>query len=492
MKIFLMLILLLFAGLLLFMIWRTLRFSRDGGEDLPVLDVSGRVPDQEVADHLSRLIQCATVSNADPEKVDWGEFDRLRGTLEELYPAVHRVMEREIIGRNNLLFRWKGSDPQAKPIALLAHQDVVPVGDLSRWSRPPFSGEDDGEVIWGRGACDMKNHMAMVMDACERLIDEGYTPREDIYLCFGQNEEVGCLPEMTGADLIAATLRERGIRLDMVLDEGGAIVSGESLGIKQKFAAVGVTEKGFADFRITAHEKGGHSARPPKRTGLGKLGAAAVRLEKAKKPLRMIAPVREMLLRAVPYMSSFPLRFLTANMDMLEGLLLKALSTSPLMRAMVSTTYALTQAAGSEQDNVLPTEPWLGVNSRVLPGDDLQTAKAFLEKTIADPSLEVTCTKYHQVQNISPHDTRAFQLIEQLTGRYYPGTVVTPYEQFGGTDARQYYIVCDNVYRFMPVYLGSATDELGAHNYDEHVPKDVLGRGVCFIMDLIREYEGEE
>ena len=51
-------ILLLFAGLLLFMIWRTLRFSRDGGEDLPVLDVSGRVPDQEVAETFSmRLLE---------------------------------------------------------------------------------------------------------------------------------------------------------------------------------------------------------------------------------------------------------------------------------------------------------------------------------------------------------------------------------------------------------------------------------------------------
>ena len=487
----LLVLLALTAALIIFMLWRTARFTKKDGEDLPPLDVSDRVPDQEIADHLAAVIRCATVSNADPEKVDWSEFDRLHRVLEELYPAVHRTMEKEIIGTHNLLFRWKGSDPDAKPVALLAHQDVVPVGDVSAWKYPPFSGTDDGEVIWGRGACDMKNHLVMVMDACEHLINEGYVPERDIYLCFGQNEEVGCVPAMTGADLIASTLRDRGITLDLVLDEGGAIVSGDTLGIKQKFAMIGVVEKGFADYRITAHEKGGHSARPPKHTGLGKLGAAAVRLEKAKKPLRLIPPVREMLIRLAPYMPQFILRFLTANIDICEGLLLKVLSLSPLMNAMVSTTYALTQAQGSEQDNVLPKDAWLGVNSRILPGEDIDGVRKFIEKTVDDPSLEVTVTKAHQVQNISPHDTKGFELLTELTGRYYPGTLVAPYQQFGGTDSRNYYIVCDNVYRFMPFCIGSGDDTLGAHNIDEHMPKDGLGRSVCFMMDFIKEYKGE-
>jgi len=480
------------AALVIFMVYRTVRFTRKDGKREEPLDVSGRVPDQEIADHLSAVIRCATVSNADPDKVDWGEFDRLHRTLEELYPGVHRTMEREVIGSHNLLFRWKGTDPSRKPIALLAHQDVVPAGDPAAWTYPPFSGTDDGTTVWGRGACDMKNHMVTVMDACERLIGEGFTPEMDVYLCFGQNEEVGCIPEMTGADLIAATLKERGIELDMVLDEGGAIVDGGMLGLQQRFATVGVVEKGFADFRITAHEKGGHSSRPPKTTGLGKLGAAAVKIEKAGKPLRMIEPVREMLTRVAPYMPQFALRFLAANMDICGGLLLKAMSSSSLMRAMISTTYAITQAEGSEQDNILPKDPWIGINSRILPGDDAESAKRFLEKTIGDPSLEVTLTKYHQVQNISPFGTEGFALIERLVERYYPGTLVTPYQQFGGTDSRQYYIVCGNVYRFMPVCVGASDSSLGAHNVDEHMPKDVLGRGVCFMMDLIREYKGEK
>ena len=122
----------------------------------------------------------------------------------------------------------------------------------------------------------------------------------------------------------------------------------------------------------------------------------------------------------------------------------------------------------------------------------MEGVRQFIEKAIDDPSLEVVCTKSHQVQNISPHDTKGFALITELTQKYYPGTLVTPYQQFGGTDSRQYYIICDNVYRFMPFYIGSASDELGAHNLDEHIPKDGLGRSVCWLMDFIREYEGED
>ena len=479
------------VALFAFMVWRTFRFTKKDGEALPAVDTSERVSDQEVADHLAALIQCATVSSGDLSKVNWEEFDKLHRTLEKLYPSVHRVMEKEVLGSHNLVFRWRGTEPSLKPIAFLAHQDVVPVGDVSAWIYDPFSGYDDGTTIWGRGASDMKNHFTMVMEACERLINEGFTPARDIYLCFGQNEEVGGEPPMVGADLIAATLKERGIRFELVLDEGGAIVDGKSLGISQRFATVGVVEKGFADYRIIAHDEGGHSSTPPKRSGLGRLGAAAVKLEKAKKPRKLIGPVKELMLRVVPYMASFPLRFLTTNMDILEGLLLKALSTSSLMNAMISTTYALTQAEGSQQDNVLPKDAWLGVNCRIMPGEDADYVKKVIEKSICDPSLEVVCTKYHQVSNISPHDTNGFRLIDELTQRYYPGTLLSPYLIMGGTDARQYYIVCDNVYRFMPFYIGSASDELGAHNVDEHIPKDVLGRSVCWLMDFIREYKGE-
>ena len=478
-------------ALLLIMGIRTARFTKKAEALQPPVDINDRIPNQEIADHLAALVRCATVSNADQERMPWGEFEKLHDCLRELYPNVHRAMEREQLGGYNLIYKWKGTDPSRKPIAFLSHQDVVPVGEEGEWVHPPFSGLDDGEHIHGRGALDMKQQLVMVMDACERLIAQGYTPEEDVYLCFGQNEEVGNVPDMTGADLLAHTLKERGIRFDCVIDEGGTIVSGKTFGILPRVAVIGVTEKGFCDFRLEAESEGGHASRPPKRTALGRVCEAAYRLETHPPKMEMLSPVRTMFETVTPYMKSGLMRFLVANLWLCEGLFVKLAGTRSLIRAILANTYAVTQAEGSPQDNILAQKPWIGVNCRILPSSDAEKAKAHIEKVIKDPKVKVTITKYHQEHGISPHQTKAFAAIDTITNRYYPGTLVTPYIQFGGSDSRNYYQVSENVYRFMPVFLEKDVNEYGVHRANEYLPKEVLGRGVAFFMDFIKEYKGE-
>ena len=478
-------------ALLLVMGIRTARFTKKTEALQPPVDINDQIPNQEIADHLAAVVRCATVSNADPSLVDWSEFEKLHDCLRELYPNVHRVMEREQICGYNLIYRWRGTDPNRKPIALLSHQDVVPIGNEHEWKHPPFAGLDDGENIHGRGALDMKQQMVMVMDACERLIVEGYTPEEDVYLCFGQNEEVGNIPDMTGADLLAHTLKERGIRFDCVIDEGGTIVSGKTFGILPRVAVIGVAEKGFCDFRLEAESEGGHSSRPPKRTALGRVCEAAYRLETHPPKMEMIPPVQTMFETVTPYMKSWVMRFLVANLWLCKGLFMKLAGTRSLIRAILADTYAVTQAEGSPQDNILAQHPWIGVNCRILPSSDAEKAKAHIEKVIKDPKVTVSVTKNHQDHSISPHKTKAFESIDTITNRYYPGTLVTPYIQFGGSDSRNYYQVSDHVYRFMPVYLEKDVNEYGVHRANEYLPKEVLGRGVAFFMDFIKEYKGE-
>ena len=154
-------------------------------------------------------------------------------------------------------------------------------------------------------------------------------------------------------------------------------------------------------------------------------------------------------------------------------------------------SFALTQAEGSPQDNILAQHPWVGINCRILPSSSADKAKEHIRKVIRDPKVKITITKYHQDHSISPHNTKAFATIDAITNRYYPGTLVTPYIQFGGSDSRNYYCVSENVYRFMPVFLEHDVNEYGVHRANEYLPKAVLGRGVAFFMDFIKEYKGE-
>ncbi len=146
---------------------------------------------------------------------------------------------------------------------LLAHLDVVPaeITPAARWTHPPFAGEIADGFVWGRGALDDKIAAVSLLEAAEHLLATGFKPRRTIYLAFGHDEEVG---GRQGAARIAAALGGRGVRAELVLDEGLAITRGLLGGIDRPVALVGVAEKGFADVAVTAQVTGGHSSMPPR------------------------------------------------------------------------------------------------------------------------------------------------------------------------------------------------------------------------------------
>lgn len=87
---------------------------------------------------------------------------------------------------------------EGEPFAILAHLDVVPAGD--GWKYPPFGGviNDDvsdggvtGKKIWGRGTLDDKAPAVCCLYALKALKDAGITPKRQIKLILGCNEESG-------------------------------------------------------------------------------------------------------------------------------------------------------------------------------------------------------------------------------------------------------------------------------------------------------------
>ena len=59
-------------------------------------------------------------------------------------------------------------------LILQGHVDVVPTGDVAKWDgADPFSASIEGDVLHGRGACDMKGGLAAVLVACGRCARRG-------------------------------------------------------------------------------------------------------------------------------------------------------------------------------------------------------------------------------------------------------------------------------------------------------------------------------
>jgi acetylornithine deacetylase/succinyl-diaminopimelate desuccinylase-like protein len=91
-------------------------------------------------------------------------------------------------GRANVVARIAGTNQVAPALLLHGHLDVVPA-EPSEWTVPPFSGEIRDGVLWGRGAVDMKNAVAVMVAVARSLARTGRQPARDVVLAFTADEE---------------------------------------------------------------------------------------------------------------------------------------------------------------------------------------------------------------------------------------------------------------------------------------------------------------
>ncbi len=434
------------------------------------------------ARRLSESIRFRTISHFDRSNLDRAAYFAFHDFLARSYPRAHRVLARERVDELTLLYTWRGSDPSLAPVMLLAHQDVVPVpaGSEERWTRPPWEGTIADGFVWGRGTMDDKGNLMAQLEAVEMLAAHGFAPTRTILLGFGHDEEVGG----TGAQAVAALLESRGIRPDFVLDEGMAVIRGVIPGLEAPAALVGVAEKGYLSVRLTVRQPGGHSSTPPPHTAVGILATAIHRLERAPMPARLEGVSRALFDYLAPELP-FSRRVIFANLWLFEPVVKRFLASSPGTNATLRTTTAVTMVSGSPKDNVLPNEAEAVVNFRVLPGDDVEGVLEHVRAAVGDERVEVApLGTGSEPSPVSDPDSPSFALLQRTIGEIFPGALVAPALVLGGTDARYYTGVSDDVYRFGPYRFGP--EDMGrAHGIDERVGVDDHADAIRFYVRLL-------
>lgn len=452
-----------------------------------------KVDAARAAEHLSKAISIPTVSYPEKEKVDFSKFDEFHAFLEEAYPLLHKTLSKEIVNEASLMYHWKGTRSDLDPIALLSHQDVVPIsaGTEGDWEHPAFSGYNDGEFIWGRGALDMKNHLIGVMEAVETLLEEGFQPERDVYLLFGQDEEVVASGE-SGAKAMMETLQSRGIHLDSVIDEGGAIIPVNIKGIleNKNLVGVGIAEKGYCDIEISVNAKGGHSSQPPKHSALGDLADVIKDLENHQFKAEIMPFVSD-LFSGLGRNCTFPARLLTCNLPYLTPVIKEVMKQIPPAACLVRTTTAVTMANGSPAANVLPQKASVTVNFRQMPGVTTDDVVAHIKKVVRNKDIEVKVLKTKEASKFSPTDARPFQIIKDICMQEDANNVVAPYLVMGGTDACFYEPICENIMRYSPYKVSVALLRC-THGTNERIPVEAIGPGVAFFKRYIKRASAEK
>lgn len=442
---------------------------------IPKVDVD----EGAAAMRLAEAIRFRTMSSAEyPDQAG----DALRGmqaVMQMRFPAFHTAAKREVVADYSLLYTWEGSDPQAKPIALLAHQDVVPIapGTEQDWQQPPFLGTVTDGYIWGRGSWDDKGNPYAMLEAVEAMVRAGFRPKRTIYLAFGHDEEVSGL---RGAKSIAALLAARGVRLDFVLDEGLLITQGMLPGLDHPLALIGVAEKGYASLRLRAQGTPGHSSMPPRDTAIGTLSTALSRLEGKRFAMRINAAVGEMFDTIAPEMRGFN-RVALSNLWLFRPLLLRGFENNGPTEATVRTTTALTIFKAGEQDNVLPGHAEATVNFRLLPGDTQTSVIDHIRRAVGDDRIAITPYPGNtDPPPVTATGTPSYAAVNRTVREVFPDALVAPGLMVAATDSRHYTGLTDSIFRFSPV-RANAEDLKRFHGTNERL-------SVSNYADMIRFY----
>ena len=144
-------------------------------------------------------------------------------------------------GRTSVVARAGSSDKKA-PLCLTGHLDVVPLGSRA-WTKDPFSGEADGDRLYGRGSSDMKAGVAAILLAA-RSFSKKLANTPGIVIVLTAAEEGGCI----GSKKLAET---------QLLGRAGAMIVGEPT---SNYPLVG--HKGSVKFHATFSGVSAHGSMP--------------------------------------------------------------------------------------------------------------------------------------------------------------------------------------------------------------------------------------
>jgi carboxypeptidase PM20D1 len=426
-------------------LYRTFNFnSKQLQADKSAIDIS---INKDAIYRLADAIKLTTVSYEEPGKSDTLAILKLHDVIEQSFPSVHNKLTKEVINNFSLLYEWKGKNTSLKPVILMAHMDVVPIEEANKneWLQPPFSGNIIDGALWGRGTLDDKSGVFGILEAAEMLIKQGFQPDRTFYFVFGHDEETGGIK---GAKVAAELLEKRGVKAEMVLDEGMYITTGNMIpGITKPVALIGVAEKGYMTLELFTRIKGGHSSIPSKETSIGVLAKAVAALQDNLLETHFTEPTRMFFEYVGPEMP-FGLKMVVANQWLFEKVLINQMTSFREGSATFRTTTAPTIFHSGIKENVVPYEARAVVNFRLLPGDHSHEVIDKVKDIVNDERVEIKIiNQFNEASPVASDKEPAFKVLAKTIGQVSKEEVlISPSLVLGATDSKHFNNISPNVF----------------------------------------------
>jgi acetylornithine deacetylase/succinyl-diaminopimelate desuccinylase-like protein len=454
---------------------------------------------------LRDLIRIPSINPPDPAGPELDVARYLAAALGE--SGIPATVFEPVPGRGSVVARLRGDGTGGPPLLLLSHLDVVPA-PLDGWTHDPFSGDVADGWIYGRGAVDMKDLVAMELEVMRLLAAEtreaGLDPavdavpglRRDVLFASTADEEAGGL---AGAGWLALEHPEHLQAAAAINEAGGVAVDVRG----RRLYPIQVAEKGITTYRLTFRGTWGHGSMPRADNAVVLAARAVVRLA-VPGPIRMTEVTRRFLegtadaLEATEPRTARILRACVAGTTGISaGRLAHLLSPvyGRALDAMLRDTLSTNVLHAGVKYNVIPGTAVLEIDCRRLPG----TTEAELEARIVDrlgPELAAVTDIELVIATdavVAPFDDPdgLFPILEAVIRDHDADGVPLPVMAPFGTDAKHLQQLGVPVFGFSPLRQPPGETYLDRyHGIDERVSLEGLRWGLPVLYDAVRRFCG--
>jgi acetylornithine deacetylase/succinyl-diaminopimelate desuccinylase-like protein len=450
---------------------------------------------------LRDLIRIPSVNPVPADAPD-GELRAAERIADELRVAGLRpeIVE-PVPGRGSVSARLRG-DGGGEPLLLLGHLDVVPAPP-ERWTHDPFAADVADGYVWGRGAVDMKNLVAMEVAVARMLAGEaraaGRDPASDpipgltrdLIVTITADEEAG------GANGVGWLVDHRPdwLRAAGAINESGAVATTFA---GRRFYPIGVAEKGYCVYRIAVRGTWGHGSMPREDNAAVLAAEVVARLAVQGAP-RLTSTMRRFFAEMAESLDGEPARVLRAlggDEPRLAEAAVDALcdpASGRVVRALLRDTVSPNIIRAGVKYNVIPGEAVVEVDCRQLPGTTEEAMReAILERL--GPELAAVCT----IELIlfgepvdAPSSGPLYEVLTASVRDHDPDGIPLPFMVPFATDAKHTAKLGIPTYGFSPLRLDPDEQFLGRfHGVDERVGLDALRWGLPVLYDAVRRFCG--
>ena len=376
---------------------------------------------------LQQLIRNACVNDGTPES---GHEHRSVSTLLDFFGVDGEVFE-VVEGRQSLIYRVPGSDPEFPDLALVPHLDVVPA-DPSGWSVDPFAAEIIDGFVYGRGAIDMLNVTAAMAVAVRPYLRGEKRPRGDLVFAAVADEEAG------GRFGAGALVEQRWdlVQADYLLTE---VAYPPPTDTTHPTVPVAAGEKGVFWTMLRASGVPGHGSAPYRTdNALEKMVRGLVGLFDTPSPVT-IDELWEGFVSALDLEPA--LAAALTDPDRVDAAIETLATIDPLLaryaHAVTHLTISPNQLAAGVKTNIIADRAEAGIDIRALQGMDRSFVDSHLAKALGEARDEVEIVPMSDTEaTTSPVGNRLWDAIalsvEELEGHRNLVPMLMPV----GTDAR--------------------------------------------------------